>query len=76
MHLCRKFAPLLNAAIGALALMVPVPAADAGIAELSPLRPVIMLASVDVAGSDDAAMASLRAQASTAMIRLQDAAKR
>ena len=61
MRLSRSIAPLLNAAVGALALMVPVPTTGASVAELAPLPPTVMLASIERVDKDDAALiASVR----------------
>jgi len=75
MPMSRKFAPLVNAAVGALALMVPVPTTDMAIAELSPLPPVVMMASPDVNDQDDSVVLVARAQASAALLQLQAAAR-
>ncbi len=73
MRLSRSIAPLLNAAVGALALMVPVPTTGASVAELAPLPPAVMLASIERVDKDDAALIAVRAEARTAMLRLQAA---
>jgi hypothetical protein len=75
MLLPRKLAPLLTAAVGAFALMIPVPTPGTGTAEFSPLPPIAMFASAETTDNDDATMAAVREQASAALMRLQGAAK-
>jgi len=74
MPLPRTFAPLLNAAVGAFALMIPAPSPGSALPELSPLPPIVMIVSVEATG--DAATVVLREQARTALLRLQTSAGR
>jgi hypothetical protein len=71
MQLRRKLTPLLTAAVGAVALMMPTPVPGQTVDELAPLPPIMETASADFSDTSDPTMVELHLLARAALADLQ-----